>query len=132
MAATAAKGAATKRVAHPRVPRIVDAPVEAINLDALPEIEQETAHLFTLNGIDYHVVANPPASIGLRYLHMSRAQDQITAQGWLLETLLGEEAYTALMNYDRLTNQILEQVVGAVVKLTLGALEATNGPLGLG
>jgi hypothetical protein len=127
----AAKRATAKRPT-PRVQKAMDAPAGAIDLDALPVIEQETQHLFTLNGTEYHVVSNPSAAIGLRYLRMARTHDHVTAQGWLLETLLGEDAYSALMDYDRLTDAILEQIVNAVVALTLGAVEASNGPLGRG
>ena len=37
--------------------------------------------------------------------------DPANAQGWLLEQLLGEESYTALMDYDGLTTADLLRVL---------------------
>jgi hypothetical protein len=135
MTTTTRRPAAKRTVKRPPslpVEKVLDAPSGALDLDALPEVVQETSHLFTLNGIEYHVVSNPPPGVGLKYLRMARTQDPMLAQGWLLETLLGEDAYTALMNYDRLTDAILDQIINVILKTCLGGVEASKDPLGRG
>jgi len=51
----------------------------------------------------------------------------------MLEQMLGDEAYTALMNYEQLTMKMLSAVMGAVQRHVVGAAEKAggiSGPLG--
>lgn len=127
---------ARRRAPQDRKPKatvstLVDGPVEALDLDALPQgRDTDVVHLFTLNGTDYHVPAKPGGDILLTYLQMHR-QDQIAAEGWALEQILGSEAYAALMTWPGLTMGVLSQIQGAVKKLLMGAAES-SGPLGRG
>lgn len=126
--------AAAKRApARPRPPVGIEAPVGAINLDALPQAAPDkTVHLFTLDGVDYYVPAKPRANVSLQYLRMARNEGEISAGGWLLEEMLGEEAYTALAGWDGLTTDVMSQLMGAVTKLVMGSVEDTTRPLGRG
>ena len=110
--------------------------IEPLDLDAEPQTtSDEVVHLFTLNEVDYYIPKEPKASVSLKYLRMSR-QDLTDAQGWLLEQLLGPDAYTALMDWDGLTADILRRLLAIVNKLAVDAAEktqaATSGPLGRG
>ena len=105
---------------------------EPLDLDAMPQtIDVETVHLFTLNETDYYVPLEPPARVSLKYLRMAR-EDAAGAQGWLLEQLLGEDAYTALMEWEGLTTDILVRLLNVVHKLAIDATEGVKGPLGRG
>lgn len=116
---------------------VVDVPsIEPLDLDAEPQTtSDEVVHLFTLRGVDYYIPREPKASVSLQYLRRAR-QDALDAQGWLLEQLLGPEAYEALMSWDGLTTDILLRLLAIVNKLAVDAAEktreATAGPLGRG
>lgn len=106
--------------------------VTALDLDAVEAVrDTDVVHLFTLDEVDYFVPKEPRANVTLKYLRMAR-QDAAAAQGWLLEQMLGEDAYTALMEWDGLTTAILLRLLAIVEKLAVDAAEAVNGPLGRG
>lgn len=133
----AKKATATRRaVKRPadRLPKGIKAvdEVEPLNLDALPQEAPEApeVHLFTLNDVDYYVPSTIPAGLTLRFLKMARHEGEIQAGGWLLEAVLGEAAYDALMSWEGLTNDILTQLVGAVNKLAAGSASGATRPLG--
>lgn len=71
------------------------------------EIEPELVPLFTLEreGLDpvtYSVPAAENAGTLLRYLRNARTMGQVDAAAQLLEELIGEEGYTALLNEPKL------------------------------
>ena len=106
--------------------------MEALDLDAIETVRNEdVVHLFTLDEVDYFVPKEPRANVTLKYLRMAR-RDPSGAQGWLLEQMLGEDAYTALMEWDGLTTAILLKLLAVVEKLAVDASEAVSGPLGRG
>jgi hypothetical protein len=112
------------------VSTLVDGPIEAINLDEAPAAgPEETVHLFTLHGVDYYIPAEPKANISLQFMRRYR-EDPIEAQGWILEAMLGEEAYTALAEWEGFTNDHLRQIVGALTKILMGGVEDATRPLG--
>lgn len=114
------------------VSTLVDGPVEAINFDAEPAaVDEATVHLFTLNETDYYVPATPRANVALQLMTRYRV-DPVAAQGWLLEELLGQEAYDALAAWDGLRPEHLQQLIAAVTKLTMGSVEDATRPLGRG
>jgi hypothetical protein len=99
-----------------------------INLDQMAEkVDRSTVHLFTLNDTEYRIPAEPSAALTLRYLRMVQTQGQETAGAWLLEGMLGAEAYEALMSYDGLTMGMLSAVMAAVQKHVAGASERVAG-----
>lgn len=106
--------------------------VEALDLDAMePARNHDVVHLFTLDGTDYFIPREPRANVTLKYLRMAR-HDAASAQGWLLEQMLGEDGYTALMEWDGLTTAILLKLLAVVERLAVDASEAVSGPLGRG
>lgn len=98
-----------------------------IDLDELRDAgEKEHIDLFTLDGHTYTIPAKPSASITLRYLKNLRTQGENHAAGVLLEDLLGEDGYNALMNYEDLTMEQLQHVLAAAQKHMLGAIEESG------
>lgn len=110
----------------------VEGAVEPLNLDALPQeaAVADEVHLFTLNDVDYYVPGAIPAGVTLQFLKMARREGEIQAGGWLMEQVLGEEAYDTLMMWKGLTDDILNQLVGAVNKLAQGSTSGATRPLG--
>lgn len=128
-----AKRAPARKVVAPKAIVDLDDTPGPINLDADTGTDEpvETVHLFTLNGIDYHVPREPDATVALKFLRMRRT-DPTAAQGWMLEQIVGEEGYTALMEWPGLRTRHLVQILAAVEKLAVDAAGAIAGPLGRG
>lgn len=86
----------------------------------------EMVDLFSIDGVVYQVPAKPRLNVALRYLDDVRQLGDGVAQMALLERVLGEKGYRALVEFDALSPADLEQVASAVSKLTLGALEEAS------
>jgi hypothetical protein len=120
------------RRAKATVTDLVDGPIQALDLDAEPAYDPQTAarvHLFTLHGVDYYVDAEPRANVSLQFMRRYRT-DPVDAQAWLLEELLGADAYTALMEWDGLTTAHLAKLTGILEQLAMGGVEDATRPLG--
>jgi hypothetical protein len=124
-------------MANHRRPLQIDTPSAStlVDLDAMaaeaPKPRQVS--LFTLNGVDYLIDAEPDASLVLQYLLIVSSRGQEAASAILLQGVLGEEAYQALMNYKGLTMGMLSAVMKAVQTHVLGSAETAGGigvPLG--
>ncbi len=87
----------------------------------------EMVPLFYIDDVEYKAPARFPVNIALKYLRMTRKEGQDNAVSWLLEKVLGEEGYDALMDYDALTAEQLEGVVKLVTSRVVGALESPKG-----
>lgn len=85
--------------------------------------EVEKVELFSIDGKVYEVPAKPPLTVALKYLTEMRTLGSGFAEMALLERLLGEEGYTALLGFDELTPEVFGQVVDAATELALGLLE---------
>lgn len=86
--------------------------------------EKKYVTLFSIDGTDYDVWINPSASLGLKYIKFIRQKGQEAAAQFLLESMLGEEGYDALMNFEELLDEQFEAIFKQVEKLALGAKEA--------
>ncbi len=85
--------------------------------------EVETIELFSIDGTSYVIPNKARVNVGLRYMKLMRDESPNAADAWLLEALLGKDAFEALMDYDDLTPEVLEQVVAAAAKVVLGEME---------
>lgn len=90
-----------------------------------PAVEEpvELVDIFSIDGKPYQMPIEVPASIGLKYLKMLRQRGEAFANGWVLEEMLGTEAYDALANFKGLTKEHLEQLEEIVGKHVLGSVE---------
>lgn len=100
---------------------------EAIKLVSKPAAEVETVVLFEIDGEAYSIPKKPRLNVALRYLKMVRESGPEAAQAYLLEELVGEAGYEALMNYDDLDQETLGAIAEAAQKITLGGLESPKG-----
>lgn len=95
----------------------------SIELTSTPAAEVESVELFSIDGASYSIPKKPRVNLALRYLKMARESGADAASAYLLEQLVGEDAYTALMNYEDLTQETLQAIMVAAQKVTLGGLE---------
>jgi hypothetical protein len=84
--------------------------------------------LFYIDDVEYTTELHPSPARGLKYLHLLRTEGTDVATQYMLETLIGAEGYEALMEYEDLTDEQLEQVVTAASKILLGAVEGPKEP----
>lgn len=100
----------------------------AVNLDNRNhEDSTEMVELFTLNDQTYSIPKKPKANIALRYLREARTLGEDVAAGNLLEAVLGEEGYTALMDYEDLTMKDLQSIMLIAQKVVMGGIEDAAG-----
>lgn len=76
--------------------------------------------LFRLDGKEWEAVANPSASLMLRYLDRLRKWGPNPAISWLLEELVGTEGYEALLTSPKVTQKDFAAVSRAAVRIVMG------------
>ena len=76
--------------------------------------------LFRLDGKEYEAVANPSASLMLRYLDRLRKWGPNPAISWLIEELVGAEGYEALLTSPKVTQKDFAAVSRAAVRIVMG------------
>ena len=105
-------------------PQADDAP-QFVSLRTLTDTERETARadLFAIDGKMFSIDTKPKVNTALRYLHIARTQGSEPAIDYMLGRLLGDDAYEALMSFDDLTEENLEQVITIASKIMTGAVE---------
>ena len=96
-----------------------------IDLDDRPEVAgpPATVELFRLGGRVFTIPEKNRVNIALKYLCMAKTNSEEAAGQWMLEQLLGQDAYMALMDFDDLEAEQLTAILGAAQKVVLGSLE---------
>lgn len=91
--------------------------------------EIEMVPLFSIDGVEHCIPAEPDAGMALRFIHqMKQGADEYTAMGELLEDLLGPESYQALMDFKgRMTPAQLIQLFQAAQAAVMGLVEVPKG-----
>jgi hypothetical protein len=82
---------------------------------------------FSINGTVYTLLANPRMNQGMRYVHIARKQGSEIAADYMLEVLLGEDGYEALLGFDDLAEPDLEAILNAASRIMAGAVETPKG-----
>lgn len=90
-------------------------------------VEVEKVPLFEIDGVEYGMPARIGPNVGLKALRIARTQGSDVAEAWLLEEVLGGEGYEALMNFNALEVEDLEQIMSIVQKHVMGQAERRAG-----
>jgi hypothetical protein len=98
-----------------------------ITLTSKPAVDREMVDLFSIDDVTYQMPKRVGANIALGYMKLVRTHGQEAAIGWALEKVLGEDAYTALMNCDEVTAEDLETIMKVVHDNVMGAVENPKG-----
>lgn len=96
------------------------------------QTEVATVVLFKIGDTEYRIPEKPNANVALKYLKDVRDKGEDFAAANLLATLLGEDGFNDLAEYDELTDTQFEAVMKAAQKHVLGAMEKTRGNSGRG
>lgn len=124
--------AATRRAAprrSPPKPQLIgdDFEFEPLQLSSKEVPETTRMPLFYLDDIEYRIDVPFRVNLSLQYLRMAREQGENIATGWLMEQVLGQDGYTALMEYEGLQAKHLRRIGAVVSNLALGAVEDPKG-----
>lgn len=93
---------------------------------------EEMVDLFSIDGVVYQIPSKPRVNVALRYLWHAKQHGEDKAAAELLEALLGEKGFKALIEYDDLTPDDFTNILKAAQQVTLGALEESQGKSGSG
>jgi hypothetical protein len=127
-ARTATRTATARRAKPAPAPAVEeDAGYEPVRLTSKPETEKDRVVLFYVDGEPYSIPKKIGRNYGLRYLQTARKQGEALAAQELLEVLIGEDGYQALMDCDGLEDEALEQIMDQLRDGALGAVEEESG-----
>ena len=93
---------------------------------------EERIPAFSINGTTYSILIKPRTNQGLKYVHLARTRGSEIAIDYMLEVLLGAEGYSALREFDDLTEDDLKAVIDAASRIMAGAVEAPKEKPGRG
>lgn len=79
--------------------------------------------LFYIDDTEYTIPKRPRANLSLQFLDMVKSEGTDYASAWLMEEMLGTDAYEALMKLDTLEPDQLQQITDLCQKKVLGKLE---------
>jgi hypothetical protein len=82
-----------------------------------------TVELFSIDGKAYSVPTSVRPNEALKVMHFTRTRGETAGVSYMLESMLGEEGYLALLDYDDLEEEDLEKIIKIASEIVAGALE---------
>ncbi|MEU1088968.1 hypothetical protein ABZ401_19395 [Streptomyces sp. NPDC005892] len=127
MAANARTATKKRTTTKPKVttPRVAE-DFEPVRLTSKPA-DVDRIVLFYVDDTEYSIPQHVGRNHGLRYLRTMRRQGEALAAQELLEVLIGEDGYQALMDCDDLTDEQLDQIMNRLRDMALGEVEDEEG-----
>ncbi|MFD9223818.1 hypothetical protein ACFWDI_28395 [Streptomyces sp. NPDC060064] len=125
MAANTRTAAAKKRTApKPKTttPEVAE-DFEPVRLTSKPDTPADRIVLFYVDDQEYSIPKRVGRNHGLRYLRTMRKQGEALAAQELLEVLIGEDGYTALMECEDLEDEQLDKIMTRLRDMALGEVE---------
>lgn len=86
-------------------------------------VNTEVTDLFSIDGKVYTMPSEVSASVAVQMLHVARTEGQESAVSWVLEEVLGTEAYDALRKCRALKAHQLQAIIKVVTETVMGAME---------
>ncbi|MEU8920294.1 hypothetical protein AB0D10_05060 [Kitasatospora sp. NPDC048545] len=120
---TASKKAPARRPAPSPAARTAEPDFEVLRLTTSQQVDEERVPLFYIDDVEYCIPKRPRMNIALQYMHLAKDEGDAIATDYLLGSLLGEDGYRALREYDQLTPEQFQQITVIATRQTLGALE---------
>ncbi len=88
-----------------------------------PVVEEERIPIFYVDDVEYTVPKKIPRSLSLKIMRTARLQGDLAASQELMEAVMGEDAYIALMNCESVTDEQLDQISQFINDLAMGQAE---------
>lgn len=84
--------------------------------------------LFTIDDKEFTVPAKPGMRVALKFLNqMKKSDNEMFGMLQLLEDMLGEEQYNALLDYEELSDDLVGKIAEQCISLALGNSQETVG-----
>ncbi len=96
---------------------------EPVRLTSKSDAPADRIVLFYVDDTSYSIPKKIGRGHGLRYLRTMRLQGEALAAQELLESLIGEDGYTALMECDDLEDEQLDKIMTRLRDMALGEVE---------
>lgn len=100
---------------------------EPVRLTSKSDAPTDLVVLFYVDDEPYSIPKKISRGHGLRFLQTARKQGEALAAQELLETLIGEDGYEALMNCEGLEDEQLDKIMTRLRDEALGAVEDEGG-----
>jgi len=88
--------------------------------------DTEMVEIFEIDGRGYSIPSRAKVNEVLRYLRTLRKENEDVANAELLERMLGEDAYEALMEFEGLTQENLKEIMAIVQHVVMGPAETAG------
>jgi hypothetical protein len=102
-------------------------PVRFVTKTAAERGPEERVVLFSLDDQEFTIPRKFPVNLGLKVIRTMRKRGEAIAMAELLEEVIGEDAYEALVNYPDITNDDIARLMQIVNDLALGSLDGPKG-----
>lgn len=109
-----------KTVAKPAVTTAGGEPLLELHTSGAKTAPVEMEPAFTIDGQVFSVPVEVKAQVAIRYMHYCRTKGENWGLSWLLETVLGKDAYEALLELDSLEDDQLVAIAKIVQSKVLG------------
>jgi hypothetical protein len=84
--------------------------------------------LFTIDDKEFTVPAKPGMRVALKFLNeMKRSDNEMFGMLQLLQDMLGDEQYYALLDYEELSDDLVGKIAEQCVALALGTAQEKTG-----
>jgi hypothetical protein len=105
-------------------PVVAKEPRSLVEIVSTPEDpEDEGIPVFSIDGVLYCMPSMVESSLALEMLDQVRHTDEMSATAWMLEQVLGTEAYQALKSARGMKPEQLNAIIDHVVDHAMGGLE---------
>lgn len=94
-----------------------------IEIKTNPAAVDEREPLFSLDGVEYTVPKLIGGEVSLQALERFRSEPELAVIAWMMETVIGKDAWKALRNAKGLDPKDLAAVIEAVREKVMGTLE---------
>jgi hypothetical protein len=99
-----------------------------IELVTAEEVDEPVMiELFSIDGRSFSIEDRVRADVSLEYLYRCRRDGYGLAESWLLEKVLGNEAYVALMSFPQVTPEQVQTIVRGARATVFGEVQTTPG-----
>lgn len=84
--------------------------------------------LFTIDDREFTVPAKPGMRVALKFLNeMKRSDNEMFGMLQLLQDMLGDDQYNALLDYEELSDELVGKIAEQCVTLALGNAQENAG-----
>lgn len=94
--------------------------IELVTPEPVDGEEIPTVELFSIDGTVYCIPDRAKPVVANRYLMIARKQGVGIAESWLAETMLGTAALTALLEYENLTQDQMNEIIATARAIVFG------------